>query len=52
MLMVLLHCLPTVAEVDPSGAGYKAVRAACDALVGALGPGGHLPSRPGSERDR
>ncbi|KAI8477471.1 MAG: Lanthionine synthetase C-like protein [Monoraphidium minutum] len=50
IVYVLLHCLPAVRDAD--GAGMRALRAACDALAGALLPSGNLPSSLGSQEDR
>lgn len=49
IVYVLLHCLPVVREVDPSGGGLAAVKTACDALAGSLLPSGNLPSSLGSK---
>ncbi|GBF88577.1 hypothetical protein Rsub_01292 [Raphidocelis subcapitata] len=52
IVLVLLHALPAVRDVDPSGQGVAALRTACDALAGALLQSGNLPSSLGSREDR
>jgi hypothetical protein len=51
-VLVLLHALPAVRDVDPSGGGVAALRTACDALAGAVLQSGNLPSSLGSREDR